>query len=64
MRFPHGCVQRNGPGRSRTCAAREQSASGQPYAAGTLRDIFSDRVGCQIFQPVLRMDLAALCLRR
>ena len=35
-----------------------------PYAAGVLRDFFSERVGCQVFQPVFRTDLAALCLRR
>jgi hypothetical protein len=26
-------------------------------------DFFSSRVGCQVFQPVYFMDLAALCLR-
>ena len=35
-----------------------------PYAAAILRDFFSERVGCQVFQPVFRTDLAALCLRR
>ena len=30
------------------------------YAAGTERDFFSARIGCQIFQPVYGMDLAAL----
>jgi len=33
------------------------------YAAGTARDFFSARIGCQIFQPVYGMDLAALCTR-
>jgi YVTN family beta-propeller protein len=33
------------------------------YAAGTARDLFSARIGCQIFQPVYGMDLAALCTR-
>jgi ABC-type transport system substrate-binding protein/DNA-binding SARP family transcriptional activator len=28
------------------------------------RDFFSARIGCQVYQPVFGMDLAALCLRR
>jgi hypothetical protein len=27
-------------------------------------DFFSARMGCQVFQPVYAMDLAALCIRR
>jgi ABC-type oligopeptide transport system substrate-binding subunit len=34
------------------------------YANGTSRDFFSSRVGCQLFQPVYGMDLAAMCLRK
>jgi ABC-type oligopeptide transport system substrate-binding subunit len=34
------------------------------YAAGTSRDLFSARIGCQVFQPVYGMDLSALCTRR
>ncbi len=33
------------------------------YASGTSRDFFSARIGCQVFQPVYGMDLAALCIR-
>jgi hypothetical protein len=33
------------------------------YATGTSRDFFSAQMGCQIFQPVYGMDLAALCTR-
>jgi ABC-type oligopeptide transport system substrate-binding subunit len=33
------------------------------YATGTSRDFFSARMGCQIFQPVYGVDLAALCTR-
>jgi YVTN family beta-propeller protein len=33
------------------------------YAVGTSRDFFSARMGCQIFQPVYGMDVAALCSR-
>ena len=28
------------------------------------RDLFSARIGCQIYQPVYGMDLAALCIKR
>jgi hypothetical protein len=34
------------------------------YATGTTREFFSARVGCQAFNPVYGLDLAALCLRR
>jgi hypothetical protein len=35
-------------------------------AVGTVpsRDFFSARMGCQVFQPVYAMDLAALCTKR
>ena len=33
------------------------------YAAGTFRDFFSARIGCQVFQPVYGIDLGALCAR-
>jgi YVTN family beta-propeller protein len=33
------------------------------WATSTSQDFFSARVGCQIYQPVYGMDLAALCLR-
>ena len=33
------------------------------YAAGTFRDFFSARIGCQIFHPVYGIDLGALCVR-
>jgi ABC-type oligopeptide transport system substrate-binding subunit len=31
------------------------------YAVGTNRDFFSARMGCQLFQPVYGIDIAALC---
>jgi hypothetical protein len=34
------------------------------WATSTSADLFSARVGCQIYQPVYGMDIAALCLRR
>ncbi len=30
----------------------------------TSRDFFSARIGCQVYQPVYGMDIAALCVRR
>lgn len=30
----------------------------------TSRDFFSARVGCQLYQPIYGIDLAALCLKR
>ena len=33
-------------------------------ATDASRDFFSARIGCQIYQPVYAIDLAALCLRR
>jgi YVTN family beta-propeller protein len=34
------------------------------FATDTERDLFARRIGCQVFNPVYGMDLAALCLRR
>jgi hypothetical protein len=33
-------------------------------ATSTSRDFFSARMGCQIYQPVFGIDVAALCLRQ
>lgn len=33
------------------------------FATTASRDFFSARIGCQVYQPVFGMDLAALCLR-
>ncbi len=35
-----------------------------PFATTASRDFFSARIGCETYQPVYGMDLAALCLRR
>ena len=46
--------------------ALELERDGVPAAAiawNTSRDFFSSRMGCQVYQPVYGMDLAALCLR-
>jgi hypothetical protein len=32
-------------------------------ATAASRDFFSARIGCQVYQPVYGIDLAALCLR-
>jgi YVTN family beta-propeller protein len=34
------------------------------FESDTQRDLFAQRIGCQTFNPVYGMDLAALCLRR
>ena len=34
-----------------------------PFAADAARDFFAPRIGCQLYQPVYGIDLAALCLR-
>jgi YVTN family beta-propeller protein len=34
-----------------------------PIATSTSHDFFSARIGCQVYQPVFGIDLAALCLR-
>lgn len=34
------------------------------FATNASRDFFSARMGCQIYQPVYGMDIAALCLQR
>jgi hypothetical protein len=33
------------------------------FATNASRDFFSVRMGCQLYQPVYGIDLAALCLR-
>ena len=38
-----------------------------PYAAlwnGPEQDFFSARMGCETYQPIYGVDLAALCIRR
>jgi YVTN family beta-propeller protein len=47
--------------------ALELERDDAPVAAiawNTSRDFFSARIGCQVYQPVFGMDLAALCLRK
>jgi ABC-type transport system substrate-binding protein len=47
--------------------ALELERDGVPAAAigtSTSHDFFSARIGCQVYQPVYGMDLAALCLRK
>jgi ABC-type oligopeptide transport system substrate-binding subunit len=33
------------------------------WGIGTLREFFSSRVGCQVYQPIYGYDLGSLCLR-
>jgi len=58
----------SGPARYRAYAKLEADlvANAAPmvaFATGTSQDLFSARIGCQTYQPVFGMDLAALCLR-
>ena len=34
-----------------------------PYASGTNVTLFSDRIGCQVEQPIYGIDLGRLCVR-
>ena len=40
------------------------AAPSAPLFNSSEADFFSDRVGCQVFQPIYQIDLAALCLER
>ncbi len=35
-----------------------------PFATATTTDFFSDRIGCQVHQPIYGISLGALCIRR
>jgi ABC-type transport system substrate-binding protein/class 3 adenylate cyclase/DNA-binding beta-propeller fold protein YncE len=41
----------------------ERDIPAAPIATTASRDFFSARIGCQIYQPVFGIDIAALCLR-
>jgi hypothetical protein len=41
-----------------------RSAPWIAYGDFTFESFFSERIGCQITQPLTGVDLAALCLRR
>ena len=64
----HAAAALTGPERYRTYAGLELEierdlAPAAAVAADASRDFFSARMGCQLYQPVYGMDLAALCLR-
>jgi hypothetical protein len=64
----HADNELSGPERYRAFAQLELELERDyaPAAAFTVdasRDFFSARMGCQLYQPVFGMDLAALCLR-
>jgi ABC-type transport system substrate-binding protein len=63
-----GASKLSGPRRYRTydALALELERDYAPVAAigtSTSHDFFSARMGCQVYQPVFGIDLAALCLR-
>ena len=41
-----------------------QAAPAAAFATETRRDLFSARVGCQVYQPIYGMDVSALCIRK
>jgi YVTN family beta-propeller protein len=58
----------SGPRRYRTYRAiqselQRKLVPAAPFASDASRDFFSARIGCQFYQPVYGIDLAALCLR-
>jgi len=58
----------SGPGRYLTYGKLDVEASRDyapwiPVGNAITQDFFSKRIGCQVYQPVYGMDLAALCLR-
>ena len=40
-----------------------RAAAAAPFAINLTTDFFSDRIGCQIHQPLYGISLGALCLR-
>ena len=55
---------RYGAYRSLSVELARDAARWVAYASATSRDFLSARMGCQTFQPVYGIDLAALCTRR
>jgi hypothetical protein len=41
-----------------------RSAAAVPFATTASPDLFSDRIGCQVHQPIYGISLGALCVRR
>jgi ABC-type oligopeptide transport system substrate-binding subunit len=41
-----------------------RNAAAAPISTNTTTDFFSDRIGCQVHQPIYGISLGALCLRR
>ena len=40
-----------------------RAGAAAPFATGATTDFFSDRIGCQVHQPIYGISLAALCVR-
>jgi peptide/nickel transport system substrate-binding protein len=64
----HAAAHLTGPLRYRTYSQLELDlerdyAPVAAFATDASRDLFSARIGCQLYQPVYGIDLAALCLR-
>jgi ABC-type oligopeptide transport system substrate-binding subunit len=57
-----------GPARYAAYAQLDADLTGRaapmiPFGIALSQDLFSSRMGCQIFQPIYQMDLAALCVK-
>lgn len=66
-----GCAPRRAlPDAARTEAFEEldedfvRAGAAAPFAIGVSTDFFSDRIGCQVHQPVYGISLGALCIRK
>jgi class 3 adenylate cyclase/ABC-type transport system substrate-binding protein len=61
-------MQVPGAARERAFAALDADlsrvAAAAPFATAVTTDFFSDRIGCQVHQPIYGISLGALCLRR
>ena len=40
-----------------------RAGAAAPFATGVTTDFFSDRIGCQVHQPIYGISLGALCVR-
>ena len=49
---------------SRGSTPTARAAAAAPFATAVTTDFFSDRIGCQVHQPLYGISLGALCVRR
>jgi peptide/nickel transport system substrate-binding protein len=68
IRKLHAAAQLSGPARYLTYSrlANEIARDAAPWVPidnSTVHDFFSRRIGCQVYQPLYGMDIAALCIK-